>query len=46
MNYVILGLVIAIAGIGLIRFSGILGILMLIIGLSIMMKGKRDFDKN
>jgi hypothetical protein len=45
MNHVILGLVLAISGIGFTRYSGILGSVMLIIGLSIMMKGKKDFDK-
>jgi len=41
MNYVILGLVILIIGIGISRYSGILGSVTSIIGLSIMMKGKK-----
>lgn len=44
MKYVIGGLVILIIGIGVIRYSSILGSIAMIIGLSIMLKGKRDFD--
>jgi hypothetical protein len=42
MKFIILGLIILIAGIGLIRYSSILGAVTAIIGLSVMMKGKRN----
>ena len=44
MNYVILGLGIVILSIGFTRYSSILGCVTLIVGLSIMMKGKKKFD--
>ncbi|TWJ33460.1 hypothetical protein JN12_00134 [Geobacter argillaceus] len=44
MNYVIIGLVIVIISIWIIKYSSILGAIMLIIGLSIMMKGKKNMD--
>jgi hypothetical protein len=43
MKFVVLGLIILIVGIGLIRYSSILSALAAIIGLSVMMKGKRKF---
>lgn len=44
MKLVIFGLAIAVASIGISRYSGFLGSVLLIIGLSIMMKGKKNFD--
>ena len=44
MNYVIIGLVIVIISIGIIKYSSILGAIMLIVGLSIMLKGKKNMD--
>jgi len=44
MSYVIIGLVITIISIGIIKYSSILGAIMLIVGLSIMIKGKRNMD--
>jgi hypothetical protein len=46
MKYVIGGLVILIIGIGVIRYSSVLGSIAMIVGLSIMLKGKRDFNDN
>jgi len=44
MNYVIIGIVIVIISIGIIKYSSMSGAITLIIGLSIMMKGKRNMD--
>ena len=45
MKYEIGGLVILIIGIGLIRYGNIFGAVTVIIGASIMMKGKRTSNK-
>ncbi len=42
MNLVIVGLVLVIASIGITKFSGFLGAIIFIIGLSIMIKGKKQ----
>lgn len=42
MKYMILGLIILFVGIGIIPYSSILSAVTVIIGLSIMMKGKRE----
>jgi hypothetical protein len=43
MKHVVFGFIILILGIGLIRYSSILGAVTAILGLSFMMKGKRTF---
>lgn len=42
MNYIIIGTVVLIIGVGIISFSGILGSIASIIGLSLMLKGRRS----
>jgi hypothetical protein len=40
MRYMIVGLIIAIVGMGIIEYSSMLSAIMLILGLSIILKGK------
>lgn len=44
MNYIIIGLIMVIISIGIIKYNSILSAIMLIVGLSIMMKGKKNMD--
>ena len=44
MKYVIIGIILVILSIGLIRYSSIIGAIMLLVGLIIMVKGKNKID--